>query len=139
METLFTLENLINLFLLIMLQAVLGFDNLLYIAIESKRVAPEKQAQVRKIGIALAVILRLVLLFAVMEVITAFQGVLFEINWHGIASGSFNLHSLIVLFGGIFILYTAMKEILHMMTLEERASSNHANVHTILLYSGSSP
>ena len=90
-----------------------------YIAIESKRVAPEKQAQVRKIGIALAVILRLVLLFAVMEVITAFQGVLFEINWHGIASGSFNLHSLIVLFGGIFILYTAMKEILHMMTLEE--------------------
>jgi len=41
METLFTLENLINLFLLVMLQAVLGFDNLLYIAIESKRVAPE--------------------------------------------------------------------------------------------------
>ncbi len=119
METLFTLENLINLFLLIMLQAVLGFDNLLYIAIESKRVAPEKQAQVRKIGIALAVILRLILLFAVMEVISAFQGVLFEINWHGIASGSFNLHRLIVLFGGIFILYTAMKEILHMMTLEE--------------------
>lgn len=35
METLFTLENLINLFLLVMLQAVLGFDNLLYIAIES--------------------------------------------------------------------------------------------------------
>ena len=119
METLFTLENLINLFLLIMLQAVLGFDNLLYIAIESNRVAPEKQAQVRKIGIALAVILRLVLLFLVMEVITAFQGTLFEIDWQGIASGSFNTHSLIVLFGGVFILYTAMKEILHMMSLEE--------------------
>jgi len=119
METLFTLENLINLFLLVMLQAVLGFDNLLYIAIESKRVAPEKQAQLRKIGIALAVILRLILLFAVMEVITTFQGTLFEIDLQGLASGSFNLHSLIVLFGGVFILYTAMKEILHMMSLEE--------------------
>jgi len=119
METLFTLENLINLFLLIMLQAVLGFDNLLYIAIESKRVAPEKQAKLRKIGIALAVVLRLILLFAVMEVITTFQGTLFEIDLQGLASGSFNLHSLIVLFGGVFILYTAMKEILHMMSLEE--------------------
>ncbi len=119
METLFTLENLINLFLLVMLQAVLGFDNLLYIAIESKRVAPEKQAKLRRIGIALAVVLRLILLFAVMEVITTFQGTLFEIDLQGLASGSFNLHSLIVLFGGVFILYTAMKEILHMMSLEE--------------------
>lgn len=119
METLFTLENLINLFLLIMLQAVLGFDNLLYIAIESKRVAADKQAQVRKIGIALAVVLRLILLFAVMEVISAFQGTLFAIDLQGVMSGSFNLHSLIVLFGGVFILYTAMKEILHMMALEE--------------------
>lgn len=123
METLFTLENLINLFLLVMLQAVLGFDNLLYIAIESKRVAPDKQAQVRKIGIALAVILRLVLLFVVMEVISAFQDTLFEIDWQGVATGSFNMHSLIVLFGGVFILYTAMKEILHMMALEEEGNT----------------
>lgn len=119
MESLFTIENLINLLLLIMLQAVLGFDNLLYIAIESKRVAPDKQAKVRKLGIALAVVLRLALLFAVLKVISAFQDVLFEISWQGVATGSFNLHSLIVLFGGVFILYTAMKEILHMMSLEE--------------------
>lgn len=121
METLFTLENLITLTMLVILQAVLGFDNLLYIAIESKRVAPEQQARVRKIGIALAVLLRLVLLFAVMEVISAFQGTLFDINFPKLVSGSFNLHSLIVLFGGVFILYTAMKEILHMMMLEEES------------------
>ena len=124
METLFTIENLINLFLLIMLQAVLGFDNLLYIAIESKRVTPEKQALVRKLGIALAIILRLILLFAVMELISLFQDPLFTLNWQDIATGSFNLHSIIVLFGGIFILYTAMKEILHMMTLEETGEDN---------------
>ena len=38
METLFSLENLFTLIMLILLQAVLGFDNLLYISIESKRV-----------------------------------------------------------------------------------------------------
>ena len=54
-----------------------------------------------------------------MEVITAFQDTLFKIDWPGVATGSFNMHSLIVLFGGVFILYTAMKEILHMMALEE--------------------
>ncbi len=51
METLFTIDNLISLGMLTLLQAVLGFDNLLYISIESKRVAEEEQAYVRKIGI----------------------------------------------------------------------------------------
>ena len=37
------LENILTLVMLIFLQAVLGFDNLLYISIESKRVTPEKQ------------------------------------------------------------------------------------------------
>ena len=43
--------------------------------------------------------------------------VLFEFNYPWI-SGSFNAHSLIVLGGGIFIVYTAMKEIFHMLRLE---------------------
>ena len=40
MEALFTIENFFTLCMLVLLQAVLGFDNLLYIALESKRVAP---------------------------------------------------------------------------------------------------
>ena len=125
METLFSFENLINLLLLIMLQAVLGFDNLLYIAIESKRVEPHKQALVRKLGIGLAVVLRLILLFAVLQVISVFQNPIFAVDWPGVMTGSFNIHSLIVLFGGVFILYTAMKEILHMMSLEETGQESH--------------
>ena len=62
MADLFTLPNLFTLGMLIFLQAVLGFDNLLYISIESKRVAPESQAKVRKWGIGLAIVLRIVLL-----------------------------------------------------------------------------
>ena len=41
--------------LLVLLQAVLGFDNLLYISLESKRVPAERQAFVRRMGIGLAV------------------------------------------------------------------------------------
>jgi len=126
MEALFTLENLINLVLLLMLQMVLGFDNLLYIAIESKRVAPEKQAMVRKLGIGLAVLLRIVLLFAVLEVISLFQDTLFHIDVPDLVAGTFNLHSVIVLFGGVFILYTAIKEILHMMMLEEEGQAHRS-------------
>jgi predicted tellurium resistance membrane protein TerC len=116
---LFTIENLLTLMMLILLQAVLGFDNLLYISLESQRVAPEKQASVRRFGIILAVVLRLILLFALVKVIDYFQDPFFHLNWVGVAEGTFNVHSIIVLLGGAFILYTATKEIWHMLSLED--------------------
>ena len=39
MDSLLSIENLLTLVMLVFLQAVLGFDNLLYISIESKRVS----------------------------------------------------------------------------------------------------
>lgn len=119
MEQLFTLGNLVDLLLLVMLQAVLGFDNLLYISLESKRAPVDKQASVRRWGIILAVVFRIALLFLLLNMIQAFQQNLFKIDIEGVIYASFNLHAVIVLFGGVFILYTAMKEILHMMSLEE--------------------
>ena len=56
-----------TLIMLILLQAVLGFDNLLYIALESKKAPKEKQEYVRKLGISIAIILRLVLLFLLLD------------------------------------------------------------------------
>jgi predicted tellurium resistance membrane protein TerC len=116
---LITIENLLTLMMLILLQAVLGFDNLLYISLESQRVAPEKQASVRRLGIALAVILRLILLFALVKVIDYFQDPFFHLTWTGVAEGTFNVHAVIVLIGGAFILYTATKELWHMLSLED--------------------
>lgn len=120
---LLTLGNLVDLILLVMLQAVLGFDNLLYISLESQRAPLEKQSSVRKWGIIIAVALRICLLVLLLKVIDVFQENLFSIDINGIIHASFNLHAIIVLFGGVFILYTAMKEILHMMTLEESHSA----------------
>lgn len=119
MTDLFTLENLFTLGVLILLQAVLGFDNLLYISLESKRVVPEQQQSVRRLGIGLAIVLRLVLLFLVVSVIKYFQNPFFELHLDNVIEASVNVHSIIVLAGGIFIIYTAVKEIAHMMNLEE--------------------
>lgn len=112
---LLTLDNFISLLLLILLQAVLGFDNLLYISLESKQAPAHLQRKVRQWGIGIAVLLRIVLLFLIMSVIEKFQNQLFGIHWTGIIEGDFNLHAVVVLFGGAFILYTAVKEIWHMM------------------------
>ena len=113
----FTIENLFTLGVLTLLQAVLGLDNLLYITIESKRAEEIQQARVRKIGIAGAVILRILLLFILIRVISYFQDPLFLFDSF-VFSGTFNLHSIIVLFGGVFIIYTATAEIFHMLSLD---------------------
>ncbi|MEL6629812.1 MAG: TerC family protein [Bacteroidota bacterium] len=118
MET-FTIDNFITLAMLILLQAVLGFDNLLYISLESQKAPEDRQPYVRKIGIGLAIVLRIVLLGVLVSVIDLFQDPIFKIDIPEYIHGDFNIHSLIVLLGGAFILYTAMKEILHMISLEE--------------------
>jgi predicted tellurium resistance membrane protein TerC len=114
-------EILLTLGLLILLQAVLGFDNLLYISLESKRAPEADRSRVRKWGIALAVGLRIVLLFALVKMIAYFQSTWFAFpkSWGAVAAGSFNLHSLVVLLGGGFIIYTAMKEIFHMLAVDD--------------------
>jgi predicted tellurium resistance membrane protein TerC len=118
MVELFTLENLFTLGMLVFLQAVLGFDNLLYISIESKRVPEADQQRVRRIGIGLAILLRIVLLFVVVQAIALFQQPWFGIHFAGIIEGEFNVHSLIVLAGGGFIVHTALKEISHMLSID---------------------
>ena len=120
------LDHIFTLAMLILLQAVLGFDNLLYISLESKGAPPEKQAYVRKVGIGLAIFLRIVLLFVLISVIDYFQDPIFGINIKSIIESHFNIHSLIVLLGGAFIIYTAMKEIWHIIYFQEHVVETSA-------------
>ncbi len=119
MAELMTLDNLFTLLMLIFLQAVLGFDNLLYISLESKRVSEDKQQMVRRVGIGLAIALRIILLFVVVKAIDAFQAPFWSPHWGGVLHGAFNVHAVIVLLGGVFIVYTAFKEISHMLSIDE--------------------
>ena len=110
-------EIIFTLLMLILLQAVLGFDNLLYISLESKKAPVADQKKVRKRGILIAIILRIILLFVLVSVIDFFQEPfsLLTGKLEGITSFAFNGHSIIVLVGGGFIIYTAIKEIWHLI------------------------
>jgi len=115
-----TVEDIMTLGMLILLQAVLGIDNLLYISLESKNAPIEKQPMVRKLGIGLAIFLRIGLLFILVKLAEVFD----EPFWHfhtSFIEGSLSVHTLIVYVGGGFIVYTAIKEIWHMLSLEEHA------------------
>lgn len=119
------LENIFTLLMLVMLQAVLGFDNLLYISLESKKAPVETQKKVRKVGILVAIALRIVLLFLLVSIIDYFQEP-FSFLTGGIddiVKFAFNGHSIIVLIGGGFIIYTAIKEIWHMIATTDLDNS----------------
>ena len=119
MGDLFTLENLFNLGVLLFLQAVLGFDNLLYISIESQRAPKEARSKVRRNGILIAVGLRVVLLFVMIQLINSLQAPFFIINIPGFIEGGVNFSTLIFMLGGGFLMYTAIKEIKHLLQLQD--------------------
>ena len=135
------LDHFVTLGFLVLLQAVLGFDNLLYISLESRRAPVAEQGRVRRLGIGLAIGLRITLLFALLKLIEFVQDPFLTLD-NTVLAGSFNVHSLIVLGGGVFIIYTAIKEIWHMVTLghdEERgderkpSSTNRVIVQIVLM------
>jgi len=113
-----TIDNFLTLGMLVLLQAVLGLDNLLYISLESKNAPEEKRKYVRNLGIILAIFLRIVLLFALIKLIVFFQDTIFSLNFEKIITGEFTIHSLIVYLGGGFIMYTAVKEIWRIISNE---------------------
>ena len=101
MEGLFTIDSLFTLLMLVLLQVVLGFDNLLYISLESRKAPVENQSHVRKLGVGLAIVLRIVLLFVLMSLIQFFQEPFASLHDNNYIEFSFNVHSVIVLLGGI--------------------------------------
>ena len=118
MDGLLAIENWFTLAMLIMLQAVLGFDNLLYISIESRRVPAERQQFVRRAGIALAIAFRLVLMFIILGLINRFATPIFAINWENVIEASMTFHAIVSIFGGGFIMWTATKEIMHLLAVD---------------------
>ena len=119
MAELFTFENLANLGVLLFLQVVLGFDNLLYISIESKRAPAESQQTVRRNGILIAIALRVILLFVMISLLERLKDPFFSVHWKGVLEGDFTFATIVFLFGGAFIMYTAVKEIRHLLEIDD--------------------
>jgi predicted tellurium resistance membrane protein TerC len=105
---------------LIVLEVVLGVDNLVFVAILSNKLPPEQQARARSIGIGLALVLRLVLLFAIAWII-GLQATLFDLGLTGppgehgepLFETAISGRDLILILGGLFLVWKATKEIHH--------------------------
>lgn len=105
MEQLLTSEALIALFTLTAMETVLGIDNIIFIAILVAKVEPEKQARLRNIGLMLAFVIRIGLLFS-LSWIMGLKDPLFAVMGKEISG-----RDLIMLGGGLFLMAKATYEI----------------------------
>ncbi|MES2847781.1 MAG: TerC family protein [Bacteroidota bacterium] len=99
-----TYEIIVSLLTLIALEVVLGLDNIIFISILADKLPPEQQKKARNWGIALAMVLRLGLLTLV-SVIMKLEKNLFTIYNNGISG-----KDLILILGGLFLIYKSSKE-----------------------------
>ena len=102
-----TNETLIALFTLTGMEIVLGIDNIIFIAILVARLPADKQDKIRNLGIGLALVIRIALLFSISWIMTLKEP-LFAVLGH-----SFSGRDLILLGGGLFLLAKSTFEIHH--------------------------
>ncbi|POR44432.1 TerC family protein [Methylobacterium sp. V23] len=105
---------------LVVMEVVLGIDNLIFISILTNKLPPEHQQKARRIGIGLALILRLGLLATIAYIVALTQPV-FEVFGKG-----FSWRDLILIAGGLFLLWKATKEIHHTVDPEPETPGSSA-------------
>ena len=102
---------------LIVLEVVLGIDNLIFISILTNKLPKEQQVRARRLGIGAALIMRLVLL-ATISFIVQLTEPLFVAFRHG-----FSWRDLILISGGLFLVWKATKEIHHTVDPDDHRDS----------------
>jgi CBS domain containing-hemolysin-like protein len=95
----------VGLITLIILEIVLGIDNLVFIAILAEKLPPEQRDKARVIGLSLALLMRLGLLFAISWLVTLTEPLI------TIFEKTFSGRDLILLGGGLFLVYKAVGEL----------------------------
>ena len=107
------------------LEIILGIDNIVFLSIVSGKLAPKDQPKARRIGLLLAMVFRIILLFGITWVM-GLKAVLFHIDW-GFFEAGVTGQSLIIFGGGLFLLYKSVSEIHHKMEGEEEGTSGKAS------------
>lgn len=117
MEWLSTPEAWISLLTLTVLEIVLGIDNIVFISIISGKLPKEKQKKARRLGLALAMITRVLLLLSISWVMTLTAPLFNAAAWFGVTDGAtfekfaISGRDLILLVGGLFLIYKSTSEI----------------------------
>ncbi len=99
----------ISLLTLTFMEIVLGVDNIIFISIVANRLPVSEQGRARNIGLILAMAFRIILLFGISYLI-AMQAPLFHVDFLGFHGGVTG-QSIILMLGGIFLIYKATHEI----------------------------
>jgi predicted tellurium resistance membrane protein TerC len=105
LRALLSVEGLVGLASLTVMEIVLGIDNILLVAILSQRVARARRKRVRRLGIGLALILRIALLFG-LSWLMGLTKPLFTVAGH-----EFSGRDLVLLAGGLFLMFKATHEL----------------------------
>ena len=116
MEYLLTADALISLLTLTILEIVLGIDNVIFVSIIMGRMPKEQQLNARRFWMVGGIAVRILLLFALGWLISQKGNPLFTIYGKG-----FDLASLVMLLGGLFLIYKTVKEIHHKLEGEEES------------------
>ena len=129
-----TPEAWISLLTLIFLEIVLGVDNLVFISITTNRLPPEKQHIGRKLGLAGALLMRILFLcFA--SYLVHMTTPLFTIDL-GFFSHGFSVRDIVMLVGGGYLIYKGIRELVDVLALTEikaETSEEHKALHLISL------
>ena len=120
MDALFTADNLIALLTLSALEIVLGIDNLVFIAILTARLPADRQKTARRIGLVLALGIRIGLLFAISWMMSLTRPLF------GVFGHEFSGRDLILLGGGLFLIFKATWEIHDKLEVEHREATGGA-------------
>ena len=120
---------------LIVLEVVLGIDNLVFISLLSNKLPEEQRIRVRRVGIGLALILRLVLLSAIAWIAGLVApvvdfGITGAVGENGVPSfeTAFSVRDLILIAGGLFLLWKATTEIHHSLDAETESGGDSGNL-----------
>jgi predicted tellurium resistance membrane protein TerC len=106
MEHLFTSESIISFLVLVILEVVLGIDNVIFVSIIINRLKEENKKKARRAWMITGIIIRSVLLLGLSWLLSQKGKPIFSIAGKG-----FDLASLVMLAGGLFLIYKSVKEI----------------------------
>ncbi|BAV10108.1 Membrane protein TerC, possibly involved in tellurium resistance [Filimonas lacunae] len=114
MTQIFTADNLVSFFVLVILEVVLGIDNVIFVSIIMNRLPKAQQPKARVLWMIFGIIMRSILLMGLSWLLAQKGHYLFSVAGKG-----FDLSSLVMLAGGLFLIYKTVKEIHHKLEGEE--------------------
>mgnify|MGYP000046765762 CR=1 FL=1 len=112
------------LFILTLLEIVLGIDNIIFISIITSNLPKNKQRSARLIGLSLALGIRIVMLSLVSMIMSLDRTPLFELFNY-----SFTAHSLVLIIGGLFLIYKSVGE-MHQSVKGNHQQSKQKIIHS---------